>query len=403
MYLSRTLESWFKKASRQFPVLLVTGARQVGKTTFLRHASEPERTYVTLDDPLVLALAKSDPALFMQRFPPPVLIDEIQYAPELLPYIKMACDQHRTPNLFWLTGSRQFQMMRGVSESLAGRVGLLQLLGFSRRELLGRGETSRPFLPLPEETDTSSPLDLMELYRLIWRGSFPAIASGEQGDRDLFYSSYIQTYLQRDIRDLARVGDEMAFLRFLRAAAARTGQLLNMADLARAADVAFNTAKSWLSILQTSGIVYLLEPYHSNLTKRLVKTPKLYFLDTGLCAYLTQWSTPETLESGAMSGAILETWIMGELLKSYWHNGRQAPFFYYRDKDKKEIDLLIIQDGTIYPLECKNSASPGMGDIRNFSVLANLKMPVGPGAVVCLATQSLPLGPAVRSMSVANL
>ncbi|MDU0458420.1 MAG: ATP-binding protein [Geobacteraceae bacterium] len=403
MYLTRTLESWFKEASRQFPVLLVTGARQVGKTTFLRRVSEPERTYVTLDDPLVLALAKSDPALFMQRFPPPVLIDEIQYAPELLPYIKMACDQRQNANLFWLTGSQQFQMMRGVSESLAGRVGVLQLLGFSRRELLGKGETSKPFLPLPEATDTSFPLDLMELYRLIWRGSFPAIASGEQGDRDLFYSSYIQTYLQRDIRDLARVGDEMAFLRFLRAAAARTGQLLNMADLARDADVAFNTAKSWLSILQTSGIVYLLEPYHSNLTKRLVKTPKLYFLDTGLCAYLTQWSTPETLESGAMSGAILETWIMGELLKSYWHNGRQAPFFYYRDKDKKEIDLLIIQDGTIYPLECKKSASPGTGDIRHFSVLANLKMPVGPGAVVCLAQQSLPLGPAVRSISVACL
>lgn len=403
MYLTRTLESWFKEASRQFPVLLVTGARQVGKTTFLRHASEPERTYVTLDDPLVLALAKSDPALFMQRFPPPVLIDEIQYAPELLPYIKMACDQRRSPNLFWLTGSQQFQMMRGVSESLAGRVGVLQLLGLSRRELFGRGETSKPFLPLPEETDTSLPLDLMALYRLIWRGSFPDIALNEQGDRDLFYSSYIQTYLQRDIRDLARVGDEMAFLRFLRAAAARTGQLLNMADLARDADVSFNTAKNWLSILQTSGIVYLLEPYHSNLTKRLVKTPKLYFLDTGLCAYLTQWSTPETLESGAMSGAILETWIMGELLKSYWHNGRQAPFFYYRDKDKKEIDLLIIQDGTIYPLECKKSASPGMGDIRNFGVLTNLKMPVGTGAVICLAQQSLPLGPMVRSISVAEL
>jgi predicted AAA+ superfamily ATPase len=403
MYLTRTLERWFKEASRQFPVLLVTGARQVGKTTFLRHASEPERTYVTLDDPLVLALAKSDPALFMQRFQPPVLIDEIQYAPELLPYIKMACDQHSSPNLFWLTGSQQFQMMRGVSESLAGRVGVLQLLGFSRREQLGRGETSRPFLPLPEVSEISSPLDLMELYRLIWRGSFPVIALSEESDRDLFYSSYIQTYLQRDIRDLARVGDEMAFLRFLRATAARTGQLLNMADLARDADVAFNTAKSWLSILQTSGMIYLLESYHSNLTKRLVKTPKLYFLDTGLCAYLTQWSTPETLESGAMSGAILETWIIGELLKSYWHNGRQAPFFYYRDKEKKEIDLLIIQDGTIYPLECKKSASPSMGDIRNFGVLANLKMPVGPGAVVCLAQQSLPLGPAVRSVPVTCL
>ncbi len=403
MYLPRTLENWFTKASRQFPVLLLTGARQVGKTTFLRRVSEAERTYVTLDDPLVLALAKSDPALFMQRFPPPVLIDEIQYAPELLPYIKIVCDERRSPNLFWLTGSQQFQMMRGVSESLAGRVGVLQLLGLSRRELLGKGETSRPFLPLAEDADSLAPLDVMELYCLIWRGSFPALAANSEVDRDLFFSSYIQTYLQRDIRDLARVGDEMAFLRFLRATAARTGQLINMADLARDADVAFNTAKSWLSILQASGIVYLLEPYHSNLTKRLIKTPKLYFLDTGLCSYLTQWSSPETLESGAMSGAILETWIISELLKSYWHNGRQAPFFYYRDKDKKEIDLLIIQDGTIYPLECKKSASPGPGDIRTFGLLANLKMPVGPGAVICLASQSLPLGQAVRSVPVSSL
>ncbi len=403
MYLTRTLERYFKEASRQFPVMLVTGARQVGKTTFLRRASEAERTYVTLDDPLLLSLAKSDPALFMQRFPPPVLIDEIQYAPELLPYIKMSCDKSRAPNLFWLTGSQQFQMMKGVSESLAGRVGVLRLLGVSRRELLRMGETSSPFLPLPEETTDIEPIDLMGLYRLIWRGSFPSIALNDQADRDLFYGSYIQTYLQRDIRDLARVGDEMAFLRFLRAAAARTGQLLNMADLARDADVAFNTAKNWLSILQASGIAFLLEPYHTNLTKRLVKTPKLYFLDTGLCAYLTQWSTPETLESGAMSGAILETWIITELLKSYWHNGRQAPFFYYRDKDKKEIDLLIVRDGIIYPLECKKSASPGKDDIRHFDVLGNLKMPIGQGGVICLTAQSLPLGPTVRSVPVSFL
>jgi predicted AAA+ superfamily ATPase len=403
MYFPRTLETWMKKAAQQFPVLLLTGARQVGKTTFLRHASEPGRGYVTLDDPLVLALAKSDPALFMQRFPPPVLIDEIQYAPELLPYIKMVCDERRTSNLFWLTGSQQFQMMKGVSESLAGRVAVLQMLGFSRRELLGCGESALPFLGVPNFSDLDEPLDLIRLYRLIWRGSFPAIALDEERDRDLFYSSYIQTYLQRDIRDLARVGDEMAFLRFLRASAARTGQLLNMADLARDADVSFNTAKTWLSILQASDIIYLLEPFHTNLTKRLVKTPKLYFLDTGLCAYLTQWSSPETLEAGAMSGAILETWIISELLKSYRHNGLRAPFFYYRDKDKKEIDLLIVQDGTIYPFECKKSASPGRDDIRHFSVLENMKMPIGSGGVICLAQQSLPLGPSVRSVPVGVL
>jgi predicted AAA+ superfamily ATPase len=401
-YLPRTLEGHLAAATRQFPVLLLTGARQVGKTSLLRHASEAGRSYVTLDDPLVLDLAKGDAALFLQRFPPPVLIDEIQYAPELLPYIKMAADTLGRPGLFWLTGSQQFHLMKGVSESLAGRVAVLRLLGLSRREQLGQGATSLPFLPGPA-TSEGTPLGLADLYRLIWRGSFPALAAEVGMDRDLFYGSYLQTYLQRDVRDLARVRDEMSFLRFVRAAAARTGQLLNLADLARDADVAFNTAKSWLSILQSSGIVHLLEAYHSNLTKRLVKAPKLYFLDTGLCAYLTQWSSPETLEAGAMSGAFLETWIVVELLKSYWHNGLEAPFFYYRDKDRKEIDLVIVRDGVLYPIECKKTASPGNGDVRHFSVLESLKMTVGPGGVICVAERSLPLGEAVRSVPVGEL
>ena len=416
MYVPRTLEPFVTQASQQFPVVLLTGARQVGKTTLLRHLSQGERTYVTLDDPLVLSLAKTDPALFMQRFPPPVLIDEIQYATELLPHIKMAADRAGQPGLFWLTGSQQFHLtpapaaaltgagagVKGVSESLAGRVAVIHLLGLSRRELLGQGLDAPPFLPTPEEigrrSTQRSKLTLKELYRLIWRGALPAIALNAAVARDLFYSSYVQTYLQRDVRDLARVGDEMAFLRFLRATAARTGQLLNLADLARDADVAPNTAKHWLSILQTAEIVYLLEPYHTNLTQRLVKTPKLYFLDTGLAAYLTEWASPETLEAGAMSGPILETWIVAELLKSYWHNGRRPPFYYYRDKDQREIDLLLIQDGIAYPLEIKKTASPSRDDVRHFGALDRLGLPVGPGGVICLAEQSLPLTATAQSI-----
>jgi predicted AAA+ superfamily ATPase len=210
-------------------------------------------------------------------------------------------------------------------------------------------------------------------------------------DRDLFLSSYVQTCLQRDVRNLAQVGDEMAFLRFLRASAARTGQLLNISELARDADVSPVTGKKWLSILEASGLIYLLEPYFTNVTKRMVKTPKLYFLDTGLAAYLTEWSSPETLEAGAMSGPILETWIMGELLKSWLHNGLRPPFYYYRDKDQKEIDLLVIQDGTVFPLELKKTASPDKHDIRHFSVLEKFGMPIGMGGVICLASQALPL------------
>lgn len=407
MYKTRTLEQFLRSVAGQFPVLMVTGARQVGKTTFLQHLSNKERTYITLDDQLVLSLARDDPALFLQRFPPPLFIDEIQYAPALLPYIKMEADRSKRPDLFWLTGSQQFHLMKGVSESLTGRVGVVHLLGFSRRELIDRSETSMPFLPVPDDVssrmESGGKLTLKELYLLIWRGAFPALALHEGMDRDLFYSSYIQTYLQRDIRDLARVGDEMAFLRFLRAAAARTGQMLNLAELARDADVVFNTAKNWLSILEASGIVYLLAPYYNNITKRLVKTPKLYFLDTGLCAYLTEWSSPETLEAGAMSGAILETWIMSELLKGYWHNGRRAPFYYYRDKDRKEIDLLILQDGVIYPLEFKKTGSPRREDVRPFRLLEKLKTPVGPGGLICLAEQSLPLAADAWSIPVTAL
>lgn len=395
MYVPRTLEALILDAARHFSVVLVTGARQVGKTTLLRHLTEERRTYITLDDPLILELARTDPALFMQRFPPPLLIDEIQYAPGLLPYLKMAVDRAGEPGMFWLTGSPQFHLMKGISESLAGRVAVLNLLGLSRWELMRRGLEARPFTPTPEEiayrTAGMKQLMLKELYRLIWRGSLPAIALNEAMDRDLFYSSYVQTYLQRDVRDLARVGDELAFLRFLRAAAARTAQILNLADLSRDADVATNTAKHWLSILQSSGIIYLLEPYHSNVTKRLVRTPKIYLLDTGLTAYLTEWATPETLEAGAMSGAILETWVVAELLKSYWHAGRRPPFYYYRDRDGREIDLLLVQDGVIHPLEIKKTASPGRKDVQHFGALEQLGIRIGSGGVICLAEQSLPL------------
>ncbi len=404
MYITRTLGPAFLDAAAHFPVMLVTGARQVGKTTFLRETAHPGRSYVSLDDPLVKDLARNDPALFMQRYPGPVLIDEIQYAPELLPYIKLAVDKSGEPGQFWLTGSQQFHLMRDVSESLAGRVGIFHLLGLSRREQDGQSEGHGPFLPTPEVLEPRLrdvlPLPLPALYSRIWRGSYPALIRDPQMDRDLYFSSYVQTYLQRDVRDLARVGDETAFLRFIRACAARTAQLLNLADLARDADVAPNTAKHWLSVLETSGILYLLEPYHTNVTKRLVKAPKLYFLDTGLCSWLTGWSSPEALEAGAASGPILETWILVEILKSWWHRGKRAPFYFYRDRDKKEVDLLIVRDDAIYPLEFKKSASPSPETARQFRVLSRLDRPVGPGGVVCLVESSLPLAEGVVTIPV---
>jgi uncharacterized protein len=405
----RSITQHIVDASSQFPVVLVVGARQVGKTTVLRGLCDASRKYVTLDDPLLLRLAQDDPALFLQRYPAPLLIDEVQYAPALLPHIKMAVDAAAQANqdaagMYWLTGSQPFHLMQGVSESLAGRVALIHMLGFSAWEAAGKGaNTPPPFLPEPSvvaqwQGEASKPLSLDALYAAIWRGSFPALIAKPKLNRDLFMSSYLQTYLQRDVRDLARVGDLAAFMRFVRAAAARTGQLLNIADLARDADVSPTTGKHWLSVLEASGLIYLLQPWHNNVTKRLIKTPKLYFLDTGLCTYLTQWSSPQTLEAGAMSGAIFETYAVVEMLKSYWHQGREAPFYYYRNKDQREIDLLIEQDGKLYPIEIKKSANPDRGALQGIRALEAHGLAMGGGAVLCMVAQVTPLTESVDAI-----
>ena len=404
MYLERTMGTCWAEAGEQFPVLLLTGPRQVGKTTLLEHLRENDRAYVTLDDPTLRALAVDDPALFLQRFEPPVLIDEIQYAPQLLPLVKMRADAHRRPGMFWLTGSQQFLLMKGISESLAGRVAILNLLGLSSRERHRLELDVPPFLPtraaVKQREGSAARSDLKSIYNDLWLGSFPALTAGPIRDRDLFYNSYLQTYLQRDVRDLAQVGNEMAFIRFLRACAARTAQMLNLTDLARDADVAVNTAKSWLSILQASFQVYLLAPYFSNVTRRLVKTPKLYFLDTGLAAYLTEWSSPETLAAGAMAGPMLETHVLGELLKSWWHRGKSPRLYYYRDRDGHEIDFVFVQDQVLYPVEVKKTAGPRRELAQPLAALRRLKQPVGEGAVVCLCPQSVPLSRDVDAVPV---
>lgn len=395
MYFKRTIESRIKEISRQFPVLLVTGARQVGKTTLLKHLCEKDRHYVTLDDLMLRSMANNDPALFLQRFPPPVLIDEIQYAPSLLPYIKMEVDSTGKKGQFWLTGSQQFVMMKGITESLAGRVALIDLLGFSARERYRKTGIVDPFLPVKEcmeqRLKSSHEASLKTVFKDIWTGSFPALVAGAVKDRDVFYSSYLQTYLQRDVSSLTQVGNQESFVRFMKACAARTGQMLNYSDLARDVDVSMPTIKSWISILVASYQVYLLYPYFSNITKRLVKRPKLYFMDTGLCAHLTGWSSPEILSSGAMCGAIFETYVFGEILKSWWHRVRQPRIYYYRDKDGKEIDFLLEHDGILNPVEAKLSATPKSDWAKPFQSLRKLKVNIGQGAVVCLYPEEIPL------------
>lgn len=388
MYIERTLKQYFTEMSNFFPVMLLTGPRQVGKTTFLTHIAGREREYVTLDDVLLCEFARKDPKGFLERFKPPVLIDEIQYAPELFPYIKILVDEKRrtdhahSAGMYWLTGSQQFQMMKGVTESLAGRIGIADMLGLSEDELQQR--SSKPFRP-DRNFDTHSEIDTPALFQRIWQGSFPEVQGSTPQQRDAFYMAYLRTYLERDVRALENITNLDRFLRFIRSAAARTGQLLNYSDIARDSDVSVVTAKNWMSILQASGLVYLLEPYSTNLTSRLVKTPKLYMLDTGLCAYLTQWPDAKVLEAGAMAGAIFESWCFTEILKSYYHHGQSRPaLFFYRDRDMREIDLLIEEAGTLYPVEFKKSSSPATDDCRHFQVLERFKKPIGMGALISM-------------------
>lgn len=393
MYINRSMEKTVLWIQNSFPVLLITGPRQVGKTTMLKKLSDENRQYVTLDDPLLRELAVKDPALFLQRFEPPVIIDEIQYAPELFPYIKMYVDKNRHNGDFWLTGSQVFHLMKNLSESLAGRVGIINMLGLSNSEIMN--QVSSPFTTKPEEImkklKLSKQLKLNEIFEIVYKGSMPALYADKHISTDIFFSSYVQTYLQRDVKDLTQVGDELLFLRFLSNAAARTGQMVNYADMAKDIGISAPTAKQWLSILVSSGIIVLVEPYFNNALKRIIKSPRMYFLDTGLCAYLTKWTTPEVLEAGAMSGVFFESWVVGEIFKSYYNAGKRPPIYYYRDKDQREIDLIIYENDTLYPIEIKKSSNPSKNAIKHFNVLKNTNFKLGNGSVICLSNDLLPI------------
>lgn len=410
-YIRRAAEDTIAQVSKMFPVLLVTGPRQVGKTTLLQKLLEEQeaeginRKYVTLDDPDVRYLAKRDPALFLQRYSPPVLIDEIQYATELLPYIKMNVDCSKKKGDFWITGSQVFRLMKNVSESLAGRVGIVNLLGLSDAEIYQ--EPSEPFLTdseyLMKRLAVKTRRDLNEIYKRIFKGSMPELYADENVDWETYYRSYVDSYLRRDIRDLAQVADEMQFYNFMTVVAAHTSKPVVYEELAAAAGISSPTAKKWLSVLVSSHIIALVQPYHNNALKRVVKMPLVHFLDTGLAAYLLKWGNPEALEKGAMSGAFFESYVFSEIYKSYLNAGKEPPIFYYRDKDQKEIDLLLYQNGKLSPIEIKKAASPGKAAVKNFTVLEpvvcqehfggieSLKVEIGTGSVVCMANNLLPV------------
>lgn len=387
-YITRDIEKKIQSISKEYACILITGARQVGKTTLLKQLMSKNRTVVSLDNLQERHLAANDPALFLQMHSLPILIDEVQYAPELFSYIKMAIDNGAAPSSFWLTGSQPFKLMELAQESLAGRIAVIHLPTLSQHEIFGKGPTE-PFAinleNLKNRNKSNKKADTKEIYTRIWNGSMPGHISGKYTDRDLFYSSYLQTYIERDIRDFANITDTLQFTDFIRSAACRVGQILNFSDIAKDVGISVDTAKRWFKILEKSDIIFFLRSYSNNLLKRTIKFPKLYFFDTGLVAYLTRYSSPEILANGAMNGAILENFVISEIIKTYHNNAKDCLLWYYRDTNNNEIDLVMESDGELHPIEIKRTSNPGTELTRQFKVLDKTTIPRGNGAIICMA------------------
>lgn len=387
MYIQRHMEETVEKLSKMFGAVLVSGPRQVGKTTMLQGMTE-DAEYVTLDDPLLLTSAIETGTTFFKDNPPPIFLDEVQKAPNLFPQIKLLLDKDRKKGQFFLCGSQSFQMMKNVSESLAGRLGIAMLQGLSMREKYGC-RFREAFVPteayVAARREELKDIVYADIWENIHRGSMPELYANPDFDWQMFYGAYVRTYIERDVRELTQVGDEVKFTKFMAVMAARTGQLLNLSAVASDVGISQPTADRWLSILTASNIVYLLQPYSNNLAKRAVKTPKLYFLDTGLAAYLTKWNGVEVLKNGAMAGAFFESFVVSEVLKSYYNQGvLDPPLYFYRDKDQREIDLLVAEGDVLYPLEIKKHADPKVNDITAFDVLEKLPgVRRGSGGVIC--------------------
>jgi predicted AAA+ superfamily ATPase len=394
-YINRQLERKFIKMSGFFKAVLVTGARQVGKTTLLRHLAEGQnRTYVTLDNLMARQLAKSDPVLFFQTYKPPIIIDEVQYAPELFSQIKVMCDESEETGLFWLTGSQQYEMMKNVRETLAGRIGILELYSLSKSEKDGtvfEGELDFTLAGLQARQRVAPKNDVVDAFEHIWRGGMPQVVHADAEQRQEYYNAYVNTYLMRDVAELGGVTDTLRFGKFLTACAALVSELVNYKNLADSADISQPTAKEWLRLLEGLGIVYLLRPYANNALKRLTKTAKLYFCDSGLCAHLSMWLTPETLMSGAASGHFFENHVVVEMLKSYAYSAVKANMTYYRDANAKEIDLFVEENNLIHPLEIKKSANPDSREVKKFSILEKASVELGCGGIICMCEEVIPI------------
>lgn len=394
-YIKRSLERKFLKMSETFKVVMVTGARQVGKSTMLKHLAEDTgRVYVSMDDADLRELANNDPKLFFQMYQPPVLIDEVQKAPALFEEIKIICDNSDERGQFWLTGSQSRKLVKQAGDSLAGRICVLKMYSLSAKEVADRADDIPAEYSITSLISRSSTLpknNILDVYTRIWEGGMPDMLNMDAEQRREYWNSYIDAYLMRDAVDDNGIIDTEGFRKFLRACAAFSGRLLNYADLGSAAGVSGTTAKEWLKVLQSMGIVYLLEPFFSNELKRMVKTPKLYFCDTGLCAYLSSWTSRDTLMNGAAAGHFLENYVVTEMIKNASYGESEMNLNFYRDKNQKEIDLIVEIDGVLHPFEIKRSASPERKAIKAFGVLEKSDREVGAGGIICMAENPFPI------------
>lgn len=407
-YINRNAEQEVLSLAKQFPVVMITGPRQVGKSTMLNYIGETfykKMNYVSLDSIKDRTLALKDPELFLENYETPLIIDEFQYAPNLLSYIKIKVDNQKTKNTFaskndltamyYLTGSQSFLSMKGVSESLAGRVGIIDLYGLSTRELNG-GENSL-FVPdidkLKKMGIPPTNLTNKELFQRIFKGGFPETYKNKDILLEKYFENYVKTYIERDIRDIINVKNEIKFMKFITSIAARTGQELNASDVAKDVETSVPTVNEWLSVLVNTGLVILLETYDKNILKRVVKRPKIYFMDTGLACYLTKYPNSTVLENSAYAGHIFETFVVSEIIKSFANNGLNAKrhLYYYRDNSGREIDLVMEYNNKLYPIEIKKSKNPGSEATKNFGGLEETKKEIAPGIVLCMIDQIFPI------------
>lgn len=379
MYKRESVD-FIKNVSDTFKVLLITGPRQVGKITLLLSLKPNNMNYVTLDDVNLRRHAQEDPKMFLEEHPWPLLIDEAQYAPELFSYMKIIVDKEQKNGMYWLTGSQQFHLMKNASDSLAGRVGIINLNSFTYSEII-QNENKKLFDPI--DIRKSPKIDVNDLYKIIYKGGMPELYNNKNISQEIFFQGYIDTYISRDVKSLTEIGNEMAFKKFIVSVASRTGEQLNYSSLANDSGISVPTAIKWLSILVTSGIVYLLEPYMSSQLKRITHIPKIIFMDTGLACYLAGWSSARDLQLSSSAGHYLESYIISEIVKSYNARGIRPNISYYRDKDGKEIDLIFYKNNKLYPFEIKKTASPNSDMIKNFKELQKTKKEIGTGGIIC--------------------